>query len=227
MCEKQWLRENGKGTVFKDITSGWNEHDRFEIDENGDHDEFGVDNLEWSQGFESLIEARAREIARITNTQTIVENAENGDDDMDLEIHGNDDDERIYSVYAQDISGGETHTVILDSSGIVWTVGINKNGACGRIIPIRERGLYNVMDTPAFVNFVAKPVVMPTYTDEETGEERVVRMAEIHSGRFHLGAVAEKTGFFYGWGSVQHRALGDARYGQEAMFKLEKISGAL
>ena len=236
VCEKQWLHENGKGTVFKDITSGWNEHDRFEIDENGDHDEFGVDNLEWSQGFESLIEERAREIERIENTRrreiarirnrTIVD-AENEDDNMDLEIHGNDDDERIYSVHAKDISGGDTHTVILDSSGIVWTVGMNTNGACGRIIPIRVSQNNTVMDAPALVNFVAKPVVMPTYTDEETGEERVVRMAEIHSGRFHLGAVAEKTGFFYGWGSVQHRALGDARYGQKAMFKLEKISGAL
>ena len=236
VCEKQWLHENGKGTVFKDITSGWNEHDRFEIDENGDHDEFGVDNLEWSQGFESLIEERWRELERIENTRrreiarirnrTIVD-AENEDDNMDLEIHGNDDDERIYSVHAKDISGGDTHTVILDSSGIVWTVGMNTNGACGRIIPIRVSQNHSVMDMPALVNFVAKPVVMPTYTDEETGEERVVRMAEIHSGRFHLGAVAEKTGFFYGWGSVQHRALGDARYGQKAMFKLEKISGAL
>ena len=42
-------------------------------------------------------------IARITNTETIVD-AENGDDDIDLEIHGNDDDERIYSVHAQKIS---------------------------------------------------------------------------------------------------------------------------
>jgi hypothetical protein len=80
------------------------------------------------------------------------------------------------------------------------------------------------MNTPSLINFVAKPVIMPTYTDEETGERRVVRMAEIHSGRYHLGAVAEKTGWFYGWGSSENGELGWAVGEQQYDPKTDKIN---
>ena len=80
------------------------------------------------------------------------------------------------------------------------------------------------MNTPSLINFVAKPVIMPTYTDEETGERRVVRMAEIHSGRYHLGAVAEKTGWFFGWGSVENGELGWAVGEQQCDPKTDKIN---
>lgn len=195
-CEREWFRENGLGTVIKDITTGWSEHDRLEIDEKGDLDEYGVNNLELSEELEYLIEVEADVVPR--------------DEDLDSEINDK-DDEIVYSILAEDISGGQMHTVILDRSGIVWTVGKNIKGACGRPIPPHrhiEHWEDQLMNTPSLINFVAKPVIMPTYTDEETGERRVVRMAEIHSGRYHLGAVAEKTGWFYGWGSIENGELG-------------------